>query len=703
MKVLKTKPYVLTLIFICWVSVTVSVYARISLVSYVYLARFPSFDRLVIEIANLPYWKYITDVVISFLQLALFFICCFSFGLRVLKLLKIEQRSMGGYITTAFLTGEIIFSFVFLTTILVYKLTPLMVGVFLFAGLLFGLALLPDCLRGCFCSGGMFRYGKFEAVLLILITIGIISGLFLSSTRLGYDATAEYFSHSKVMAESYSAVYLYPNNTILVSSFHPGILVTSLIQLFGDQTARMFSWLNGLLILVLGGSIGRLVGVGQRGYLYFLILMCTSTAFIDLLGDGKIELISTAPILCAIFWLFQSYERRSRVHYILIGLFLGFSIISRPYNIFLVSIFISVFMLFEFVGKFRSEGYNFASGLKSMYLALWMLPPLLFSGVFHLWQNTAWLGSPFAPFEYSKVVTSSVQEWQFQFDPSILNVLRIFYPFTITFFNTPQSLGNISPFFVAFVPFVFLYFQNGDKEIISKSFFYSLASASVVLALWVFCFFTVVEIRYVFFLWVIIFIFWGHLIDIVICRLPKLGQVILNLWLVGLSLYMITRSLAMSVVTYAPIDEDGRAYCYNLEICNFFDVVNQQASQGDRVFSLFAYRYYLRPDLFSCSSRVEDYYLFQSIKDRQPAMFWAELYRNGYRFIVYEKHLSEQRYQFGNLPPVSTAPHWMKIEKIAETGDGMDFVYRLDVENAPFAPEKRCVLSENRIWNIIIP
>lgn len=151
-----------------------------------------------------------------------------------------------------------------------------------------------------------------------------------TSAILGYDAVVQYFSQSKLMAVEHAAVYTFREDAFLVSSFHSGILYTSLIELFGDQAARMLSWVKGLAILLLGLAIGEEVGISRRARLSFVMLMLTATAFVDLLGDGKVELISSAPLLAGIYWTLRAARKPEGCRYVLVGLLLRFAIIARP-------------------------------------------------------------------------------------------------------------------------------------------------------------------------------------------------------------------------------------------------------------------------------------------------------------------------------------------------------------------------------------
>lgn len=496
------------------------------------------------------------------------------------------------------------------------------------------------------------------------------------------------------MAVTGQAVFTYPGDAFVVSSFHPGILFTAIIQLFGDQAARMLSWLNGGVILLAGWEIGKAAGLSARARWFFLTLMLTSTAFVDLLGDGKVELISTAPLVVALWWMMDSLQNPARGRFLLIGALLGFGIIARPYNIFLVPVFTVWFYLFQVWPVLRREG--FAAALRFARPVLWMFPTLLLMGIFHLWQNDRWLGSPLAPLTYARELDSG--DWQWQFDPAMLNVLRLFYPFAITFMNTPQSLGTISPLFIGFLPFLLLLSVRAPLRL-TQPFRSLLVSAVLTLVLWITLFFTVVEIRYVFFLWMLLFLFGAQVIEAVFEALPNGYQRLLRAALSILLAFIFIRTVVIALATYSPIDTNGQAHCYDIPFCAFLDPLNESAPQGARVFVLHAYRYYLRPDLFACSSRAEEYTPLQVFSREKSGQFWAELYRQGFQYVTYEKNFAHFHSRFGRIPPEDSAPEWLQVVILSHTGS--EIVYRLKPINPPFAPLKTCVPTSNGSWQVI--
>ncbi len=598
-------------------------------------------------------------------------------------------------VLTAFVLGEILFSLLFLSWLTLWGLEAKTTALWLSIGALAGLAWLilqrrrtPHRFRVSFPA----EYRSFPGFLCLFL---FLAGAALSSARLNYDSVAYYFAHAKLMALTGEPLFFYPGDAFVVSSFHPGILFTAVIQLFGDQAARLLSWVNGLAILLLGMETGRKVGLSRRAGLYFAVLMLTSTAFTDLLGDGKVELVSTAPIVAALWWMADSHEAPSRGRFALIGVLLGFAMIARPYNLFLLPVFVILFYLFQIWVVWRTGGIAPARRLAGA--AGWMIPTLLMMGAFHLWQNWLWLGSPLAPLFYAQTLRSG--DWQWQFDPAILNLLRLLYPLTITFANNPQSLGTISPLFVGFLPFLFSRETRRCFDL-PPSLRPLLLAALATLLLWIALFFTVVEIRYIFFLWVLFFLAGGKMLEVVLDAPRNRFGALPRLLLVSLLAFTALRSVGLSLTAYAPLDKQtGQARCYDLPHCRILTSFNQSAAEGRRVFVLDAYRYYLRPDLFACSSRADDYATLQPLLD-SPSEFWSELYHQGFEYLTYEEHFALYRARFGGIPDPALAPPWLQVRPVAGTPDDPVQIYRLEATRPPFLPLSRCE-RVGGVWRVI--
>ncbi len=691
---MQSKSLLLQPLLTAWLGICAGLFVSANTSDFLHITLFPDWETFSASLTRVHFASAMYGLLGAFTGITLFSLACLALGLRFLRSHSRHQVPELALAVTAFVVSEVIFSIVFLALLHVGSLIPAISAISLLLAFLTGLPALRLWISSSPSISTLTTFRQSERLLSVLIGVIVLFSLFYSSARLSYDSVAEYFSNAKIMAITGRPVVFYPGDLFVVSSFHSGILFTALIQLFGDQAARMLSWVNGLLILAGGWALGKKVGLSEQAQLYFLILMLTSTAFVDLLGDGKVELISTAPILVALWWMPDSLQNPSRGRFLLIGTLLGFAIIARPYNIFLIPVFTVLFYLWQVLPVWRRDG--FAAALRFARPVLWTFPTLVAMGAFHLWQNDLWLGSPLAPLTYARQLESA--DWQWQFDPAMVNALRLLYPLTVTFMNSPQSLGTISPLFVGTLPFLLLPLVRARLNLTDglKSL---LLPALVTLVLWIALFFTVVEIRYVFFLWVVLFLFSAQVIEAVLRVLPRGYRSILHASMAFLLLFIAARTLLISLATYSPIASNGQAHCYDIALCTFFAPLNDHADPGDRIFVLHAYRYYLRPDLFACSSQAQEYAPLQTLARENNGEFWAELYRQGFQYLTYEKNFAEFHNRFGLIPPVESAPPWLTVTLISKSQVGA--IYHLTARTPPFSPSKVCKPLAEGKWVVL--
>jgi hypothetical protein len=691
---LTVKSILIQALLLAWLLICIAFFVIASQSDYLQIFIFPGLSIFLEHLARIAPLSYMLNLIGAMGGIVIFSLACFSLGLGILRDWARRQPMDLAITVTAFILGEIVFSLIFLTLLNLSYLTSTSVSITLILGFLLGLPIIREWIPHLSRPILPAKFQRRERIIVGLLGVVFALGLLYSSSRLSYDAVAEYFSHAKIMAVSRRPIFFYPTDSFVVSSFHPGILLTAIIQLFGDQSARMLLWVNGLAILLFGIAIGKELGMTPRVRLWFLTLMLTSTAFVDLLGDGKIELISTAPILASIYWMQKSVSNPSRRQFVLIGILTSFAIISRPYNIFLVSVFIGLFFVSQAYLQIRAGSFN---RWRFVQLILWMILPLILLGTYHLFENWFFLSSPIAPLTYARNLKTT--DWQWQFDPGELNAYRLLYPFVLTFINSPQSLGNISPLFVASLPFLLIRKIRQDLDT-PPQLKWLVAIAISTLVLWITLFFTVVEIRYVFFLWVILFLFIAQVVESVINNGDTLIRPLIIPLLIELLVFIGARTLFISLGTYSPIDKDGQAYCYDLSLCAFIEPVNQVAVFGDRVLVLNAYRYYLRPDLFACSSQSNEYPNLEALATQNSPEFWVEAYRQGFRYVTYEKNFALKHSHFGAIPDPQFVPSWLHVTVIFATPKNAEVVYSIDATNPPIEREKDCIKTGKGILQI---
>jgi hypothetical protein len=422
-------------------------------------------------------------------------------------------------------------------------------------------------------------------------------------------------------------------------------------------------------------------------------MILTSTVFIDLMGDGKIDLQTSAPIFGAIYWMLVKKRSKSeRWLYFLIGILAGFSIISRLFNAFLLFVFIGLFYFWQMYSQRKNGKWDISLFLEP---AFGIGAGVLLLIGFHIVANQIITGDAWATLKTLSTVNQSV--WHFSYDPKNLWIYRLLYPFVVTFINSPQSGGNISPIFVAFIPFIF--WASVRKNIKFSEDVIILSVISIItLSVWIAFFFMIVEIRYVLFLWAILFLPASIILEKSLQVEDRAFTSMLKLFLVVLLAFIIVRVLFISISTYSPIDDSNSPQCYDSPLCDFIRPLNQIASNGDRVLALNAYRYYMRPDLFACSSKADEYNLLKDVSLRGVNAFWVKVFREGYQYVVYEENFTKKHLLINLIPNPEETPSWITLEPISGISGENHVVYRLTAENPPFEPEKICKEISPGLW-----
>jgi hypothetical protein len=675
-------------------------------ISYIHWSNLTDAALLAEKLQRIDIALYIKELILSLAGMLFFYNACISLGLVITRSLnpndaarsRVTPLENAALLNTNFLVGQGIFSLIFLSLGGLYKLTALHVFFALSLGLLLGWRQLTSAMKSTFSSiqvkGNEITLTKTGKTILWLSLFIFCISITHATARISYDSSAIYFSDAKLTAMT-EQIHYFTDDTFVVSVFQAAIQYTALIQLFGDQAARMYSWLCGGIIIIFSLALAEKTGISKQAIVILLALILTSTAFVDLLGDGKIDLISSAPIIAAIYWMIvQSQKKSNKKHiFLLVGFLTGMAVITRPFNAFLMGIFTFLFYgwqasLEEVPGVARLKFF-----LNSL---LWIGLGAIGLGIYHLLANWVILGNPLAFLSSVSNINQSSGPWDAE--SAELFRLRLLYPVIATFRNTPQSLGNISPLLIACLPMIFI--GNARKRTVLSNETKSLTVISIVtLLIWIFSFFTVVEIRYVFFLWIIIFLPIAEIISSIlndpnfIFRKFEAGLLLLFL------MFMIFRTSFISLDTYSPVDIQGNPKCYDFVLCKDLGLINAQALPGERVLNLSAYRYYLRTDLLACSTTHEEYSILQKLSRKDPKDFWNEVYRQGYTYIAYENEYSMRHLRFGFMPGSGSTAEWIKLEPISDIST-KTMIYRIHYTNPPLKNEVVCRKDANNIWRM---
>ena len=671
-------------------------------VTYVQWANLGEWQLLGGKLQRLELVSDFINLLRSFTGVIFFSAACTSIGIYVATKLKINSllsssTGLSGltFLATGFLIGNGLFSLIFLTLSGTYRLTPAYIVIILCSACIVGFSSLKNSIPNILIEvKSNFKERtklKTSKIIMWLSISSLLGSLLYSTARISYDASAIYFSNAKLTAMAHH-VQFFLDDTFVASAFQTGIQYTALIQVFGDQSARMLSWVCGVIVIIFSIAIGERVGLSSLARQILVVLLLTTTAFLDLMGDGKVDLMSFAPAIAAIYWMIVDCQNKmpTKSWLLLIGFLTGMAIVARPFNALLLGVFIILMYLQRVFLKFGFEPLSYRLFIESM---LWFIIAIAGFGVYHLFANWMILGNPLAFLSMIPKINPSTGPWDY--NPDRIMAIRLLYPFVATFYNSPQTLGNISPLFLAFLPALLI--RDIRKQLGLPKQLYVLCSISLVtLLLWIFLFFTVYEIRYVLFLWAIIFMPVAEIIASVLENKDRLLQHISSALIITLLIFGIVRTIYISLDTYSPIDKQGNPQCF----CESLGPINKSAASGDRVLTLSAFRYYLRTDLFACSTKHDEYKELQAAAQNGSEAFWLEVYRQGYKFISYEHDYTIRHLQMGIIPSPSNTPEWLELEQIYSSPDGGHAAYRINVKTPPDNMDTTCKINASGIWEV---
>lgn len=688
---------------ILWLSICIFIYiaftAKVSYIQYVDVFDLKGMPEKLLIFAKPNYWGSLLWSILGLFLLSFAYISLGYFTARAIKftfLFTISDKSLLSQFTSlasCYLLGQAVFISISLVFSGLLRLTPLLTLAMIGAGNLLGIAQFKK-MRNDFLfhnSAKKHRPDFFSILTSLIFLLTILN----TTARISYDSSAIYFSNAKLTSHL-ERMEFFTDGNFVASVFQNVIQYTSLIQLTGEQSARMLPWMSGLIICIFSLALGEKVGLTQKALSFLMLLLISSTAFLDLLGDAKVDLLSTAPAIGAIYWMItvEKTQEKQVEKMLFIGILMGLSITGRPFNAFLLGIFTLFYYLEEYIKDRKIKGALIALLLQLVWLGI----GITLLGVFHLFVNWVLYRDPFAFFDSLTSINPSTGPWDN--NPQSIFMLRIFYVFAATFRNSPQSLGNISPLVLGFLPALLWSKTQREFKFSKETKRLSLIAATGILS-WILLFFTIVEIRYVLFLWIILFIPFAQLITFVLDTSNVFYQKIFIGLLTILLGFFLIRTVLIASQTYSPLDKQGNPICSEFILCEYLTSINETAKPGERVLTLSAFRYYLRSDLFYCSTQHNEYASLKELSYKDQSAFWEEVYRLGYNYIAFEEDYTTRHLQFGFSPSPTNLPEWLILERIDTSNTEVVAAYKIDVNNPPIEVIYKCQKNEKGIWTVI--
>ncbi|MCD4687523.1 MAG: hypothetical protein K8S97_16455 [Anaerolineae bacterium] len=417
---------------------------------------------------------------------------------------------------------------------------------------------------------------------------------------LTYMLNAKAFAVTGSLEPIWDGTLYYYSLSGLIGELH----MAALLLLHGETAARFLAWFMLPAVVLLLLALADLLTIERRGKVLLLAMLVTSPVATQLAGNGKIGLYATAAALAAIYWTIHLKESP---HAVLIGLFSGFTVMSKLTYTPLLALFIVLYSLYLY---HHTPRYMLGLWVK---IGLCAMLPISF----HILRNSVVLGEPLMPFYLHSVDTVGISEtfshsWTHE---RIILETRILYPIFITF------RGQITPLWLALLPLLFWRRpQNSHLRAIALITWGGLM-------LWLLLVHAVGEVRFVL---AFVFLLFLPVVDVI----PRLlRDQLFHRMLVAATLILLVVAISatgFSVIRTVFFTFPDTPECVSAA-CTMYKVVNDAAGPDDRVFSNYRKDYYLRDDLLRASVTRDER---AEISALTPESRWTYLYEHGFVYIV---------------------------------------------------------------------
>jgi hypothetical protein len=376
--------------------------------------------------------------------------------------------SLLGFVWLSFIIGQGILGLVWLVLSLGGMLRAELVGILCALGWVFGFLAI---LRFKYHSAEIFRLirGNFSSLLhsqpwylcvaVGVIVVSLLGGLIALQPTMTDDALWVYLTVAKVIGVSHTLAFqpfATPHNALypLQVEMH----WAALFAISNETAVTVWDYLCGLSFLCGIGFISWSLTSSRRVALLAVLMMLSTPGFHDLMGSGKVDNAAAQYGLGA-FLALVLYPVLRRRSIILAGLYVGWAMAARYTNV----ILLPALMVFGVIVIRRFWKASVEVRAKGQLKTPWVTYALVgglsvaVSGVPMLIKNWLLVGCPLAPqFGCQDTFWATIYHSPRQ---NISGFDLLLYPFVWTFGAREDMLGNISPFFLGFLPLFLAYYR----------------------------------------------------------------------------------------------------------------------------------------------------------------------------------------------------------------------------------------------------
>ncbi len=496
---------------------------------------------------------------------------------------------------------------------------------------------------------------KLVVVLSILICVAWVTSI--GRSPLG-DGSGFYLAIAKVIAESHHLAPL-PGYEKFTSIGLQGEMHFSALMVLGSPAAaQLFSWptmLAGSLVLL---GISQKVGTTRRGQWLVFAMVFTSSAVIELSGNGKTDLFAAALGLSAYYWAMKIHDTEGYIAIWLTSIFAGLALVAKISYI--PTLLPSIAIIAAQAFWLKHDQHNFKIKELIPYLVIGIFG--LFFAIFpHLIKNYMLFENPLAPFGISE---NGLQD-QVWYGPETIKRILLTIPFALTFGDYWAQIGNITPLIIAFFPFILLLPRQ-------KNFWASQNTILTLAALFgLLCWFvfrpSILAPRYFMACLLLLCVPAAKAVDFFITResnssYPQIIIItVINLTILTSATYFLNR-VFFPAQTFSYLSGQLSECEKEPRYCGSITRINQSANEGERLFSNNDIRYWLRSDLIQCALSTEETKAYLTLET--PEQRWSFIYGRGFKVIPIINNWSPLDNKLRE--DLEHTPEWLAITQVKD-------------------------------------
>jgi hypothetical protein len=431
----------------------------------------------------------------------------------------------------------------------------------------------------------------------------------------------------------------------------------------------------GVAALVLILAFCEKCGLDYRGKIVAAVIVCSSTAFMNVLWVGKVDVFGAALGLAAYWFAFDATSRNDTRAFLLAGLFAGFAVVAKLSNLPVLGTGILLLLVSQGIRRSAPWPTIVRHGLVLGSGACLALFP-------HFLKNLVLFKEPFAPFLFlhGEGTHWADQAW---FNAANTRYLLLTYPIALAYGEYPLQGGTMSPLILALVPVgsVIARSREATSFVVSRL---GLVGGIGILT-WMSVRPAVISPRYILATLLLFAPVGGWGAETILRRASN------SLMLKGVMFLALSYAVVAPNLDHAYFFDTLRAggygtgNCVMSASCRGLEHLNAVAGEGERVYFLGYYAYHLRPDLLQCLNSRDDV-----VSD------WTSLIDRGFRYVVLQKasHATTAPWLSADR-----APGWLNVRVLYD--DESTRVFAQTVTDDDHRATVKCTHQPAPAWSVV--